>query len=151
MKSDLEKVARTVICDILEGAAFVFTDDFLEEVPEKGWSTKGITIEFNGAHTGILHMWSSDELLALFAANMLGVEEESTQNDSVELDAGKEVLNMITGLLITELYGTDGVYNLTIPEVIDVSSLEVDLVSENSLWIVADDYPMLFNFSLDQV
>ncbi|MGL1935890.1 MAG: chemotaxis protein CheX [Fibrobacterales bacterium] len=151
MKNDLEKVARAVICETLEGAAFVFTDDFLEEIPEKDWTSKGIKIEFNGAHTGVLHMWTSDELLALFAANMLGVEEESTQNDSVELDAGKEVLNMITGLLITELYGTEGVYNLTIPELIDMSCLDADLESEYSLWIVADDHPILFNFTLDQV
>ncbi len=146
---EVQKKARRVICDILEGATFVFTDDLVDKIPTPDWDAHGVAVSFQGLNTGKIHMWAPPEIMSLFAANMLGLEEDDEKATEGGLDATKEVLNMVTGRFITEVYGEEEVYNLSIPEELSQSILIQDMKNEDALWVDADDSAVLFRFFLE--
>jgi len=151
LSNEIVKIARRVICDILEGAAFVFTDELYDEIPLESWAAQGVKIEFEGSTNGEIHMWAPPEFLSICAANMLGIEETDGAALKGRVDAGKEILNMVAGLFITESYGDETVFHLSIPEELKKNSLLEEMESADSLWIQAEGQALLFLFKVENV
>ncbi len=107
---------QTIFSDILSDMAFIFVAD-----PDDGVSlgeyTLQVRVSYKGPQNGILQLRCDGRFAAVVAANLLGVDEEDSAAEQGRLDALKELMNVVCGNLVTELYGTEGLFELTIPEV----------------------------------
>jgi len=106
----------TVVSDVLGNLAFMFTDD--DEVASLSidqWLET--TISYHGPENGMLRLACTSGFGILLAANLLGVEPEDDDAESKARDAVKEFMNIVCGQLITEIHGTESVFDLTIPEI----------------------------------
>ncbi len=91
------------------------TDERLaEELEAAAW------VQFTGPVNGHLALWLHGSLQATLVGNMLGTEEALPAED---LDDGlKEIVNVICGNVLTAILGTDAVFDMTPPEMIDPTS-----------------------------
>jgi len=111
---------KTIFSDVLANLAFMFTDDEIPEPPQ-GDPWIETTIDYKGPRSGQLRFLCTPDFCVLLAANLLGVDpliEEATQQSQ---DAVKEFMNIICGQFVTAVHGATDVYNLTIPEVHELS------------------------------
>jgi hypothetical protein len=137
--------AKTVLNRILEDTAFIFTDALEEgEVPAASlWNPTGVGLHFTGPTAGEVRMWVDPGFAMLAAANMLGIEPGTVGAAERGIDALKEILNIMLGNLITDIFGTDPVFDLGLPQLIEPEKLADDLESDNAFWLQADGSPLL--------
>jgi chemotaxis protein CheY-P-specific phosphatase CheC len=114
---DLSEQLSAVAAQVFDAAAFFSsyptTDGELTPVDRVG-----ATITFRGPHTGRISLFMERQLLDTLALNMLGEADDEDPSER-ELDALKEVLNMICGNLLTVCYGEEVVFNLSPPEILN--------------------------------
>lgn len=106
-----------LLSDVLGDLAFMIADD-PPPAPSPGalWLHGAIRFD-GGAHHGTARVWCSRVFAQRLAANLLGLEPgEGTVQVGAE-DALREFLNVLCGQLVTTWYGTQDVFNLSIPEV----------------------------------
>jgi chemotaxis protein CheY-P-specific phosphatase CheC len=107
---------------VFEQAAFMFADEV--EIIENQLDI-GVSLSYSGENSGTIELWTVGELALTIANNLLGETGELSGDKLIarQTDAVKEMLNMIAGNLITDLYGTEPIYNLAIPEKIEIQSV----------------------------
>lgn len=105
----------TIFSDVLANLAFMFNDDEPSE-PAGGEVWMETTISYRGSESGILRLRCPTEFAALLAANLLGIDSQDTDAGDKAEDAVKEFMNIVCGQLITTWYGSDQVFNLSIPQ-----------------------------------
>lgn len=130
---------------ILEGAAFLFTDELQPmdiPSPHQEWGQVGVRLEFHGPHSGELRMWLPLSLSRMVAVNMLGLDDSEDCSEEKELDAVKEILNMILGNYLTDAYGVQDVYQLGIPRVLHPDEFAPTLDYPH-LWLSVEGQPFL--------
>jgi len=143
MSDEVREALEIVSVRILEEAAFLFADAMPPaSAPTGNWGAVGAEIRWSGPSSGAMRVWSTQALLRLLAANMLGVEESDPAVNASGFDALREILNMVTGNCLTEAWGPGPVFHLEIPRAADQSLLAAD--AEAGFWISADDHPVLF-------
>lgn len=124
MQDQKTTTLTTVLSDVLANLAFMFTDDGELEAPvgERWLETM---ISYEGPMSGLLHLTCTETFATQLAANLLGADsgEETTHQESN--DAVKEFMNVICGQYVTAAYGTEEVFNLSIPEVLERSTTPV--------------------------
>ena len=107
-----------ILAATLENMAFIFTEELLEEdvLAEPG---KCLVVEmrFRGPHRGRVNLAVQYPLSEELAMNMLGIDEEEELTEAMAHDALKEILNMACGQFLTTRFGSQPVFDLTIPEV----------------------------------
>ena len=104
----------TVFSDVLANLAFMFTDgDQTDPSPEATWLET--TIGYHGPATGRLRLQCTSEFGVLLAANLLGIDSKDEDAQLKTQDAVKEFMNIVCGQFVTEVHGTDDVFDLTIP------------------------------------
>ncbi len=120
MQDQKTATLTTVLSEVLANLAFMFTDDgeFDAPVGERWLET---TISYEGSTSGSLLLVCTGTFTQQLAANLLGVasSEETTEQESN--DAVREFMNVVCGQFVTAAYGTEDVFNLTIPEVVELS------------------------------
>jgi hypothetical protein len=105
---------REIFSDTLANLAFMFVDD--EQVdpdPHEDWFQT--TIRYKGPGSGQLGLICPRSFTTALAANLLGVNPEDRQANSKAIDAVKELMNILCGQLVTQVYGSDVLFNLSIP------------------------------------
>ncbi len=144
----IEDAAKSVIGRILEEAAFIFTDELSpEDRPHvDSWKADGVRLDFKGNPSGHLHMWASDGFAVYAASNMLGIDPDAEHAKEKGMDALKEILNMVVGNLITELYGESPVFDLGLPTQLSIDHLKADMSDASGIWLSAEENPVLFTF-----
>ncbi len=144
--SEIMDKSVEVINRILGESAFIFTDPLEEsEQPEiESWVAHGVYITFSGFKTGSVTLWGGDDFLCSTAANMLGIDEDDERAREKGIDALKEVLNIIVGNLITSIYGSEQVFDLSIPEVLSSEKLAEVYDPQEVIWLEAEGNPILF-------
>ncbi len=105
-----------IFSNILSDMAFIFTSELDADAPPPVLTLK-VRIRYTGPNCGTLELRCGGHFAATLAANLLGVEPTDSEADQGRLDALKELMNVVCGNLVTELYGTQGLYELSIPEV----------------------------------
>jgi chemotaxis protein CheY-P-specific phosphatase CheC len=107
----------TIFSEVLANLAFMFSDDHQGEPdPQAQWLRT--TIGYEGPnHTGTLCFTCPDGFAALLAANLLGVDPLDAKAENTACDAVKEFMNIVCGQFVTAQFGTEDVFNLTIPNV----------------------------------
>jgi len=136
-----------VVPRILEQAAFLFPEpvENPDEFPLENHELVMATIDYSGDCNGRMAMIVPFELCSEISSNMLGEEIEETNFREKVLDAFKEVLNIITGQMLTEVYGDKAVCNLQAPEVREISADETRKLMEEgeSTLSISDDSPII--------
>ena len=146
MANDLTTIARDSTLRILEGAAFLFTD-LLEPESTPGrkehWAQLGVRLDWTGPVKGEMRLWINDALAKVIAINMLGLEDGVPCPREREIDAVKEVLNMVVGNFLTEAFGTEAVFHLGIPQTLLSASIVESLDAQDRFWVSAEEQPIL--------
>lgn len=108
---------KATLSEVLANLAFMFADDEAPDMPEPGpWLETSIGYE--GPQCGTLRFACSRTFAVELAANLLGTEVDD-EASAKAADAAKEFVNVICGQLITRVFGSGDVYNLTIPETVE--------------------------------
>lgn len=136
-----------VVNRVLEQAAFIFADESgeLSRIDPYALSFVKVSLNFDGAHTGQTILIVPKDLCGEFAMNMLGCEPEECASEEIRIDAGKEIANMVTGQLLTELFGTKAVINLSAPDAVELPSEEffATLDANDYVCAMVDDRPVI--------
>jgi len=144
-KKPIHETLAVVAGRILEDAAFVFTDRMQEGACSRpaSWEADGVSLSFTGAASGTVHLWADEGFARYAASNMLGLEPGADDAAAQGMDALKELLNIIVGNFLTEVYGAAPVFNLGIPEPLDPAALEADRTAANGVWLEAEGRALL--------
>jgi CheY-specific phosphatase CheX len=79
-------------------------------------------VEFTGPTTGKLMVSMSNNLLGELAGNMLGVMDTTETTYDQQVDALKEVANVICGNLLPAVSGNQAVFHMGAPALVDNSA-----------------------------
>lgn len=145
MQDQQTTTLTTVLSEVLADLAFMFADDG-EREPSVGERWLETSISYKGSVSGSLRLTCTWTFAAQLAANLLGMESGEETNEQEANDAVKEFMNVICGQYVTAVYGTEDVFNLTIPEVLELpiapdleefenSSDETALLSVDGQWM----------------
>lgn len=106
----------TIFSEVLANLAFMFTDEGeIKPGPDDQWLET--VISYNGPNVGTLKLFCTREFSWALARNLLGLgPEEQTENQHAD-DATKEFMNIVCGQFVTAAFGSEDVYDLTIPEI----------------------------------
>ncbi|MCB0311490.1 MAG: chemotaxis protein CheX [Bdellovibrionales bacterium] len=107
------------------------------------------TVKFKGVMSGTYHILCQEGFLDNLAGNLLGFDEHA---DSEERnDALREMANVLCGNLLTECYGDDTVFDLSLPEVHEIEADKISTYFNNrSASYLADEEPVLVTFSAEE-
>jgi CheY-specific phosphatase CheX len=143
---NLKETLNTVACRVLEQTAFLFPEpaDLQDGINFEEFDFIMSKISFSGDKVGEISLIVPSEFCVELSANMLGEDADGNESEKHK-DALKETLNIITGQLLIELYGDKAVFNLTPPEVIDLSRDEFfSIISENDYALaLSDELPVI--------
>jgi CheY-specific phosphatase CheX len=148
---DNEEV-KNLLCGItvsvLESAAFLFVDE--EKMDPSGIneiSFKVARILFSGFKEGRVFLWMTEETADDAARNMLGLDDDYEVNEKQRDDVLMEILNMITGNLLTTMFGENVIFKLSIPEIINNEDIPEPL-PETTVFLSIDEAPLLVSIEL---
>ncbi|MGV0950238.1 MAG: chemotaxis protein CheX [Azonexus sp.] len=121
LSSALAAAARRV----LEDAAFVFTEEVAEPADASAWpqTVSQTLLPFVGPVCGRFMLVASARLGETLAAAMVGTEPGAPEAMAQAEDALREVLNMIAGVTLEQVFG-DQIWELSVAEVRRVSLAE---------------------------
>ena len=125
-----------LVSELLESAAFVFAEN-ADGVP---WSDEEIwraRLQVEQRKKIELSLCVSRTLGLTLAANLLGLEPDSADATEGLRDAVGEMANMLAGVLSVELFGSDVVCRIGVPEVNQETSGEHDAHSALAVCRVA--------------
>ncbi|MBN1435481.1 MAG: chemotaxis protein CheX [Sedimentisphaerales bacterium] len=118
----MQKVSEDVLVEslteALETTAFMMAmlPDPQEELvtPSRGVL---VHVEFSGPVSGTVELWAGDEFSQMMAANVMGLDPDDDAVKNNGVDAVKEMVNIISGVLLAKLADSPAdVFNLTVPE-----------------------------------
>lgn len=150
-RSEINDRTLQVVGRVLEETAYLFTDEIEEcDIPDvQEWEAEGVKLfftEHNGTRCGAVHLWVTKGFASLAASNMLGIDEDDEQAIEKGMDALREILNVILGNLLTEVYGEEPVFDINLPTSLGPEHLEEDFDANYSVWLEAEDNPVFFVF-----
>ncbi len=146
MKNEDRKILCEVCYGVFEQFAFMFADDPEDdEIETDADSFLRASMSFSGPQQGTVSIVVPGTITRLMAANILGLEDGQHIDDDTSVDALKELLNTITGRLMTSLYGEDIVIDLSIPvtDALNHEEWETLVASNEYLAITIEDNPVL--------
>ena len=125
MQLEHTQSVTNVLCSVMESLAFIFVDpvspkdiNLENDLAEKYIHSQ---IRFEGPHQGALHLYIPLTMMQTILANMLGEDEDEIEKpleiSNKQIDALGELLNVICGQTLTEIWGTEPVFDLRLPNV----------------------------------
>ncbi len=124
LKNPDNEIVLRVLSEVFEGFAFMFVEeepDFDSEAPVECLCAR---IGFSGkSAAGVFEIVSPVDFCEELAENILGAEADELPPDAGE-NALKEVVNVACGYLLSEKFGTEEVFDLSIPETASVDPNE---------------------------
>ncbi|HEY3293824.1 MAG TPA: chemotaxis protein CheX [bacterium] len=123
MSEPLNDAASAAVIHVLETAAFMTVWPWQEADGDLQPPDTTASMTFAGPTTGILRLSVATDVLPLLTQNILGELEPGDSAEEKGRDALKEMLNMICGNLLTAWQGEAPVFNLSPPEIVDVTAL----------------------------
>ena len=106
-----------------------------------------VEVDFTGVVNGSYLIFAPRDLLAVLATNVLGLDEEPTP-ESCE-DAFREMGNVLSGNLLTEMFGEDTVFDISLPRVRDTNGGDREQLERNkqrTFNLCADGVPVAVTF-----
>lgn len=125
MSAPSAELLGDVLGRTLEEAAFVFAEARPRPPPHAGALVEA-RLAYAGPHRGELVLAAPVSLAATIAANLLGEDEGGAETTGDDEDAVGELLNMVAGALVVELFGAGAATRLGLPRVRRVSPEDHD-------------------------
>lgn len=147
----MEKLIFTTTARILEDWAMMLVDPASPELKifEVESPFLVASLSFRGAVNGTYQVVCQRGFSEALVANLLG-EDVPEDNLQSEMDALREMVNVLSGNLLTTCYGSDTVFELMPPEVHQVAREKLTSLFEKPVFCyLADDNPVAVSFSLD--
>ncbi len=116
MAADMERLLGEVLGKTLEEAAFVFAD-LPDEAPPVGRTMVEARLAYGGPGAGELVLATTPALASTLAANLLGEDEGGATATGDDEDAVGELLNMMAGTFVAELFGPGAGVHIGLPRV----------------------------------
>ncbi|MFW6334786.1 MAG: chemotaxis protein CheX [Desulfosalsimonas sp.] len=154
METSENEILLQVFSSVFEEFAFMF----VEEDGDDPGEDKGLCpcllaeIGFTGSDKkGVLEVAAPAEICDELAENILGLEQQELPEGAGE-NALTEVLNVACGYFLAEKYGTDEVFDLSIPETSEVSDEQwAEMASEGRyIRLLVDESPFMAKFAVRQ-
>ncbi|MBN2281740.1 MAG: chemotaxis protein CheX [Candidatus Marinimicrobia bacterium] len=151
MSENYSEILYNVLEESLESLAFMFAESIdTSDIAMTDTECIKVTMEFTGdLYNGSLMMIVPSNISSEIAANILGIEDTSDDATDLGDDSLKEVLNVICGRVLTEISGTEPLFDLSIPEIekISCTGLENYISEQNTCSAIIDDmYPIILQF-----
>lgn len=119
MQEQKTPTLATIFSEVLASLAFMFTEeDHVDLTEDESWLE--ITIGYDGPESGTLCLQCTRNFTILLASNLLGTNPDEIEAESAAEDAVKEFMNIVCGQFITAEFGTECVFSLTIPQIIEL-------------------------------
>jgi CheY-specific phosphatase CheX len=135
------------VCDILERTAFMFPEpvENYDEAVFEEFQPVMATLSYSGDGEGDIALIVPVEMCIELAMNLLGEDIDPEDPGEKPQDAVKEILNIIAGQLLTEVFGETAVFNLTPPIAKNLESEELAEIIEKKDYAMAisDEYPII--------
>lgn len=102
------------------------------------------SMRFQGLIEGQLYLLVEEAFSETLCRNLLAKEMDESVSEEEKEDALRELCNVILGNYLTEAYGDDTAFELTLPNVHAASPAELArfFSSELQLSVIADDQPL---------
>lgn len=107
---------RRTFSDVLGDMAFIFVVDPDETDPPPRYTLEA-HVSYAGPRRGTLRLRCDDRFAATVAGNLLGIDPDDGVAERGRIDALQELMNVVCGNVVTELYGPDELFQFGIPEV----------------------------------
>lgn len=134
MQLDYTQPMTDVFCRVMESLAFYFVDPVEAHQVNMDLDLQSpylhASMRFEGPHVGQINMYLPQSMMTTIWANMLGCDEEDEHSASQQKDAVCELLNVICGQVLTEIWGTGPIFDLRLP---NITSIERDQVASIAL------------------
>lgn len=122
MNATMDKVIADVTQDTLTNLAFLLPmDDGGQAAPEGGAESVvdpvTVTVGFDGPRTGSVRLTVARRMMTPLAINMLGLESDQTPTPEQQLDATREMANVVCGNLLPAVENPQSVFNVLPPVV----------------------------------
>ncbi len=105
-----------VVTRTLEEAAFVFAERADAAAPFGGDVIEA-RLSYAGPRAGEIRIAATPAFASMLAANLLGTEPDDPGAAARGMDAVGELLNMVCGVLVSELFGPEATCRLGVPAV----------------------------------
>ncbi len=120
MSKPMMAVLETTCSEVLAELAFMFGGERGSPgTPDERWLET--TIRYAGPERGELRFRCPRGFAVSLAANLLGLDPVDDEAEAGAEDAVKEFMNVLCGHWVTAVYGAHVVFNLSIPEVRELS------------------------------
>jgi len=153
-KNEYKDITLRTVMEVLEQTAFVFPEpsDMLDGVSFDDHKFIMVSLGFSGDRKGRVNMIMATEFCAELAANLLGEELEETVPEENDFDSAREMLNIISGQLLTRIFGEEALFSLSAPEVEEIVNdrLFQMIDSEDYALCMVDEYPVIAMFTLEE-
>jgi len=122
MDADKQTVTlRQVVADVLERFAFSFVEDEEPQFQDDEWLVSDLA--FKGPVHGKVSLALSRTLASELGVNILGVDPDAAPPELAS-DAARELTNIICGDVLFRLYGPQAVFDLCVPALRTVASIQ---------------------------
>jgi len=150
MNNSDNDVLLKVFSAVFEGFAFMFVEAEPDLEPDSPGACFQAEIQFTSKENkGLLEVVAPAGLCRELAENILGADGEVLPEGAGE-SALEEVLNVSCGYLLAEKFGTDRIFDLSIPKARSLPGKKWATLLENPQYstFLIDDAPMLVRFVL---
>jgi len=145
---EVKDLLREITVSVLQSAAFLLVDEEIMDISgiiETNF--RGACIQFSGFQNGRVFLLMTEDTTDAAARNMLGLDEDHQINEKQRDDVLMEILNMITGNLLTTMFGENVIFKLSIPEIINNEDIPEPL-PETTVFLSIDEAPLLVSIEL---
>ena len=122
------------------------------ELPVDGGHYLCAKVDFSGYRSGTLGISTTVDLCIQLAVNVLGMELDSDDSADYAPDTLRELVNIMCGRFLTELFGEERIFDLSPP-----SSSEIDrakwmelIDDEETIGYMIEEFPAIIYVSLDR-
>jgi CheY-specific phosphatase CheX len=139
-KEQLRGALAAAARQVLEDAAFVFTEEADAPTDESAWSTaiSQVYLPFVGPTCGRFMLAASSRLGESLAAEMIAADPGSPESEEEAEDSLRELLNMISGATLEEVFREEP-WEMAVPELRQVSPAEYLAIRlDADVWVHLD-------------
>lgn len=141
-----------VLFEVLEKQAFLFGDPGEEPDVDSVEVYLAASVSFAGAAAGRVSLAVPAPMAAELASNILGCEPDDPAAEAASADACKEILNIVCGHILTELYGPAPVFDLGLLEAGPLAAGEAPdwVAAEGGMALSVEGSPVLLRVEIPE-
>lgn len=142
METNRQEILENILISVVEEFAFMFAEPLSPEEPAPApVACLVVSVSFSGEHKGAVTIATDTAFPEILRENVLGVGNDSEASADIAQDALRELANVLTGQLVTALYGKARQYDLSVPDLRE---------GDSSTWQQLTESPGTEEFRIDQ-